>query len=309
MGFLSVAPALLFIILFLHQTTTAVPYDRQFIRLFIILFLHQTTTGDPVTFPARCCLSSCSYIKPQLIWIRFSKSTGLFIILFLHQTTTGNVDYDIAGKLFIILFLHQTTTQSVSWRTLSLLFIILFLHQTTTSSSHDISVHVLFIILFLHQTTTKSTVLLLVSCCLSSCSYIKPQLIVCPSGVTVVVYHLVPTSNHNWHLINNYCFQLFIILFLHQTTTRLHHKKPHSSCLSSCSYIKPQQRCVKNDIKQRCLSSCSYIKPQLNEVFGFMPICCLSSCSYIKPQLSVPVLSREDGCLSSCSYIKPQPLS
>ena len=120
--------------------------------------------------------------------------------------------------------------------------------------------------------------------CLSSCSYIKPQLLSwwhCPIcvvyhlvptsnhnmefsnvGVTEVVYHLVPTSNHNYsstsdwlsrvvyHLVptSNHNLSngiakismLFIILFLHQTTTSFYLRQLICSCLSSCSYIKPQ---------------------------------------------------------------------
>ena len=77
--------------------------------------------------------------------------------------------------------------------------------------------------------------------CLSSCSYIKPQhyLLVLYSLTVVyhlvptsnhnhppkqeqdlkVVYHLVPTSNHNYWLSKSFFLLLFIILFLHQTTT------------------------------------------------------------------------------------------
>ena len=39
----------------------------------------------------------------------------------------------------------------------------------------------------------------------------------------VVVYHLVPTSNHNQIMAHALGRKLFIILFLHQTTT---HKLP-----------------------------------------------------------------------------------
>ena len=61
-----VPASLLFIILFLHQTTTPMEKAPISRRLFIILFLHQTTTNA---------------LRPILEW-------KLFIILFLHQTTT-----------------------------------------------------------------------------------------------------------------------------------------------------------------------------------------------------------------------------
>ena len=56
-----------------------------------------------------------------------------------------------------------------------------------------------------------------------------------------VVYHLVPTSNHNLPLLISLIRRLFIILFLHQTTTLTPSEFRAISCLSSCSYIKPQQ--------------------------------------------------------------------
>ena len=121
-------------------------------------------------------------------------------------------------------------------------------------------------------------------CCLSSCSYIKPQLSRSSRVAKYVVYHLVPTSNHNhrlnpnpspsvvYHLVptsnHNVDFDagddvgLFIILFLHQTTTPEREGCWLYRCLSSCSYIKPQHRAHKRLIIQSCLSSCSYIKPQ-----------------------------------------------
>ena len=55
--------------------------------------------------------------------------------------------------------------------------------------------------------------------CLSSCSYIKPQQSNQTRIMTLVVYHLVPTSNHNRSAALQHHGQLFIILFLHQTTT------------------------------------------------------------------------------------------
>ena len=81
----------LYIILFLHQTTTYIRIDRNDARLYIILFLHQTTT------PARC---DAQFVR-------------LYIILFLHQTTTRSALLPSIFALYIILFLHQTTTYNV----------------------------------------------------------------------------------------------------------------------------------------------------------------------------------------------------
>ena len=80
---------LLYIIPFLHQTTTECSISDNFGKLYIIPFLHQTTTA---------CMKS----KFQL---------ELYIIPFLHQTTTSNRSVRDVTQLYIIPFLHQTTTQ------------------------------------------------------------------------------------------------------------------------------------------------------------------------------------------------------
>ena len=38
------------------------------LTLYIVLFLHQTTTWQPLTMRSPCCISYYSYIKPQLRW-------------------------------------------------------------------------------------------------------------------------------------------------------------------------------------------------------------------------------------------------
>ena len=100
----------------------------------------------------------------------------------------------------------------------------------------------------------------------------------------LVVYHLVPTSNHNSALGAGQQGVLFIILFLHQTTTRYREYRIYRGCLSSCSYIKPQPTKLLSSQFPRCLSSCSYIKPQPFYIQRGVNARCLSSCSYIKPQ-------------------------
>ena len=57
-----------------------------------------------------------------------------------------------------------------------------------------------------------------------------------------VVYRTIPTSNHNPSESKARSFSLYIVLFLHQTTT----DKPFSTrflrCISYYSYIKPQHK-------------------------------------------------------------------
>ena len=144
-----------------------------------------------------------------------------------------------------------------------------------------------------------------------------------------VVYHTIPTSNHNWtcrrmpmvvlyiilflHQTTTLIFtetirgKLYIILFLHQTTTGLAGECLWSCCISYYSYIKPQLADGKMTYTQCCISYYSYIKPQpiLSACVG--PACCISYYSYIKPQHECGMQSGGVSCISYYSYIKPQP--
>ena len=83
---------LLYIVLFLHQTTTSSFSCSFYTELYIVLFLHQTTTVTP----------------PQETYKR------LYIVLFLHQTTTSRRWVSKKRWLYIVLFLHQTTTSATT---------------------------------------------------------------------------------------------------------------------------------------------------------------------------------------------------
>ena len=122
------------------------------------------------------------------------------------------------------------------------------------------------------------------TCCISYYSYIKPQLSAKPSALLVVVYRTIPTSNHNQSEFDkemvrvvyrtiptsNHNFArwglswtgLYIVLFLHQTTTIPACWTLCSCCISYYSYIKPQRREDGSIRMLRCISYYSYIKPQ-----------------------------------------------
>ena len=78
-----------------------------------------------------------------------------------------------------------------------------------------------------------------------------------------VVYRTIPTSNHNaWHEIL-ISIVLYIVLFLHQTTTRVSITLATLCCISYYSYIKPQPVIFLHEVSDSCISYYSYIKPQL----------------------------------------------
>ena len=121
--------------------------------LYIVRFLHQTTTVAVYHYVYKGCISSVSYIKPQQvhrayqrIWVVYRpfptsnhnqpKNTSyyvqLYIVRFLHQTTTNYLTYGEGNVLYIVRFLHQTTTVLARVSAGPLLYIVRFLHQTTT---------------------------------------------------------------------------------------------------------------------------------------------------------------------------------
>ena len=58
-----------FICLFLHQTTTSTHLRNALHLVFICLFLHQTTTSMLLQMLQTGCLSVYSYIKPQHVFL------------------------------------------------------------------------------------------------------------------------------------------------------------------------------------------------------------------------------------------------
>ena len=129
---------------------------------------------NSVAAMAMGCLSSCSYIKPQLFFILF-----FVLIVVYHLVPTSNHNYSFYVYVIYFVVYHLVPTSNHNYEMLMLLY------------------YLLFIILFLHQTTTHYSCFLISFGCLSSCSYIKPQLFDVDLLFLIVVYHLVPTSNHN----------------------------------------------------------------------------------------------------------------
>ena len=98
--------------------------------------------------------------------------------------------------------------------------------------------------------------------CISSVSYIKPQRKSSMGCFRYVVYRPFPTSNHNMKIYCSYFLLLYIVRFLHQTTTFRNISTARTCCISSVSYIKPQQQSQRVLVESCCISSVSYIKPQ-----------------------------------------------
>ena len=142
----------------------------------------------------------------------------LYIVLFLHQTTTIKPNNEISKSC--ISYYSYIKPQLVRW----LGEWPWVVYRTIPTSNHNFTTLILpprslYIVLFLHQTTTKKLKSSGLGSCISYYSYIKPQLYVLFLHPAFVVYRTIPTSNHNSLPYMSYNYLLYIVLFLHQTTT------------------------------------------------------------------------------------------
>ena len=142
--------------------------------------------------------------------------------------------------------------------------------------------------------------------CISYYSYIKPQRYGEALQLSLVVYRTIPTSNHNSKLPTTVCTSLYIVLFLHQTTTWLQDKQNTLRL-----YIVLFLHQTTTTARWWSRSIALYIVLFLHQTttlpnLNVSSLCCISYYSYIKPQLYVRDLIDEVRCISYYSYIKPQ---
>ena len=186
----------LFIIPFLHQTTTIPGHKRATILLFIIPFLHQTTTQLFCSKIHNGCSLFLFYIKPQLRrWspfhrqvVHYSFSTSNHnsylrdignnsVVHYSFSTSNHNCEGKRVAGAGVVHYSFSTSNHNCWALAMSILrlFIIPFLHQTTTLRNYRSYPSLLFIIPFLHQTTTGTVRLPIQSSCSLFLFYIKPQ--------------------------------------------------------------------------------------------------------------------------------------
>ena len=144
--------------------------------------------------------------------------------------------------------------------------------------------------------------------CILFCFYIKPQPWAVCLARRIVVSYSVSTSNHNWRYLHargstlylilflhqtttfirfiRFIVMLYLILFLHQTTTTTHRWMLYSCCILFCFYIKPQQSPNVIFFHNGCILFCFYIKPQPRATPRGRRERCILFCFYIKPQLA-----------------------
>ena len=149
--------------------------------------------------------------------------------------------------LYLIPFLHQTTTRSNFASSCLLLYLIPFLHQTTTCLFGTILSNLLYLIPFLHQTTTILMSRYKEICCILFHFYIKPQPVSEYGPKSFVVSYSISTSNHNQRTGGKSRSVLYLIPFLHQTTTSIKPRVFITSCILFHFYIKPQPSYVNSN--------------------------------------------------------------
>ena len=297
---------MLYIFWFLHQTTTVDNLNLVHHMLYIFWFLHQTTTVSLLCRTRLCCISFDSYIKPQLLLLLLLLSVRCISfdsyikpqLYKEHKTATkGCISFDsyIKPQLLSLLFnvcwvvylLIPTSNHNGQYTLAGEVCVVYLLIPTSNHNGCGVSstMRWLYIFWFLHQTTTTCDVGWTLVRCISFDSYIKPQPGLNPYLANIVVYLLIPTSNHNLASYCNIFFVLYIFWFLHQTTTITFCTTLIGSCISFDSYIKPQPIRPFSVYGLRCISFDSYIKPQQVELNKANTNSCISFDSYIKPQL------------------------
>ncbi len=121
-------------------------------------------------------------------------------------------------------------------------------------------------------------------CCILFHFYIKPQL---NYGIFIfftVVSYSISTSNHNLWAMYKTIIKLYLIPFLHQTTTSFHVIKTSVSCILFHFYIKPQLDGQHLVNVHSCILFHFYIKPQPLFSSIRIGIGCILFHFYIKPQ-------------------------
>ena len=253
--------------------------------LFICLFLHQTTTLWYRYLCNMCCLSVYSYIKPQPCNRHRAGGRGCLSVYSYIKPQRGRDREEVIQVVYLSIPTsnHNLIQQRDSLTKVVYLSIptsnhnhllpfvapVLVVYLSIPTSNHNIRCcllvavpvvylsiptsnhnpcrgmphHIwLFICLFLHQTTT-----------IRGLQKRWKRLFICLFLHQTTTLLLVLSCRK----------QLFICLFLHQTTTPSPFGGWRKSCLSVYSYIKPQHIPVCRLRTGGCLSVYSYIKPQL----------------------------------------------
>ena len=96
----------LYIIMFLHQTTTVQTVRYLTVWLYIIMFLHQTTTVEHIATLWKSCILSCSYIKPQLL----CRELYFVLVVYYHVPTSNHNSTELDLLQPAVVYYHVPTS-------------------------------------------------------------------------------------------------------------------------------------------------------------------------------------------------------
>ena len=209
--------------------------------LYIVLFLHQTATTISSAFPSACCISFYSYIKPQRKAGVLDNTAGCisFYSYIKPQLTAARYDFRQSCISFYSYIKPQRCVGSRIRRrgcisfysyikpqlrlelipnfdccisfysyikpqhVCNCLTLCAVVYRSIPTSNRNYLSFIyckgtLYIVLFLHQTATRGTRRFRGGRCISFYSYIKPQHDTSKWFAAEVVYRSIPTSNRNF---------------------------------------------------------------------------------------------------------------
>ena len=187
------------------------------------------------------CISSVSYIKPQHMYVA---DKDIYVVYRPFPTSNHNLWKRDENILSVVYRPFPTSNHNYMHRMTDPLYVV---YRPFPTSNHNCSA-------WLNQRPS----VVYRPFPTSNHNYLLAN----PAAVKVV-YRPFPTSNHNHGSANLRSSGLYIVRFLHQTTTRHLLVNIIISCISSVSYIKPQPFSLPARLQVSCISSVSYIKPQL----------------------------------------------
>ena len=211
-------------------------------RLYIVRFLHQTTTGHAISLVLSSCISSVSYIKPQQGYSATYTCVGcISSVSYIKPQLVGGAVGSLIGCISSVSYIKPQHAHGE----LTLGGVV---YRPFPTSNHNFLCWRFFLDCVVYRPFPTSN---------HNKAGQRPLLF-------SVVYRPFPTSNHNKDTLQLIRALLYIVRFLHQTTTVLSCRHRHKCCISSVSYIKPQLMSSVKESALCCISSVSYIKPQQN---------------------------------------------
>ena len=167
---------------------------------------------------------------------------AIIVVSYSISTSNHNSMLGFTNCVIVVSYSISTSNHNI---THYLLHIIEVVSYSISTSNHNNKLGnpllvSLYLIPFLHQTTTAYTSFERLSSCILFHFYIKPQPVLLLLFAMSVVSYSISTSNHNYGGPQAYHQGLYLIPFLHQTTTYMDFKASVDRCILFHFYIKPQ---------------------------------------------------------------------